>query len=259
MNWYLRWLVTTNDPEVAFKDKAIARQVSRRIGKEFIGTVEDDEIIYTILDLEQYLGKKIHWVAGKPYEDVIKDLAYGYLPNARRSYCTTELKMRPIFHWWHEYFNAEPVMMNIGYRANEKKRADEQIAELNSDGLSEFKATFGKNKQGKNKWQTIAWRKPCYPLVDDFIYPQDIKKFWTDKNVRFAQYNNCVGCFQRSAMMLKKMSKLDPDKFDWFVRQEQLSKGQWKADVSYKKITELNFTVEMDFESEGCSSGFCGF
>ena len=61
-------LVTVTDKNCTPKDKKIVQLVSDRIGKDFIGTVEDDIILYTILDLEQKIGKKIDWVTGKPFE-----------------------------------------------------------------------------------------------------------------------------------------------------------------------------------------------
>ena len=44
---------------------------SDKIGREFVGTLEEDVIIETMLELEQYLEQDIHWVAGKPFEDII--------------------------------------------------------------------------------------------------------------------------------------------------------------------------------------------
>lgn len=182
----------------------------------------------------------------------------GYLPNIMQRFCTSELKMRPIFHWWHNKIK-NPVIMNIGYRANEKRRADTMNEKLNKNGLSEFKATFSKLKDGRNKWAVIPWRVPKYPLIKDFIYKEDILKYWKNKPVRFANYNNCVGCFHRSASFLKEMSEADPVTFDWFIRAERINKGTWKKNISYNKIDKLNFTQKLDFEAEGCGSGFCGF
>jgi hypothetical protein len=50
------------------KDEKTRQIVSDKLGKEFIGTAEMDEIIYTILDLEQFLGTEITWVTGKSFE-----------------------------------------------------------------------------------------------------------------------------------------------------------------------------------------------
>ena len=42
-------LVRTDDKKCMFPDAKIRQQVSDRLGTEFIGTLEDDTIIYTIL------------------------------------------------------------------------------------------------------------------------------------------------------------------------------------------------------------------
>ena len=251
-------LVRTDLKKYEFKDRKTAQIISDRLGIDFIGTLEDDTIIYTILDLEQYLGHEINIVTGVTFEQLIKDKS-GYLPNVKTRFCTTELKIRPIFHWWHDNFKGEIIEMPIGYRAGEQSRKNTEIGKLNKDGISEFEATFEKNKRGQNKWVTIPWRIPTFPLIDNFIYKQDVVKFWKDKPVRFAKYNNCVGCFHRSAAFLKKMSISDPNTFDFFIQMEKENKGFFKKEVSYQRIKDINFTEEMEFESEGCGSGFCGF
>lgn len=251
-------LVRTSDKRVQFKDRKTAQIVEDRIQTDFVGTLEDDTIIYTILDLEQYLGRSIDWVTGITFDQLIKNKS-NYLPNRTSRFCTTELKMRPIFHWWHNKFKGEIIKMNLGYRANEKKRADREMEKLNENGISEFKATFEKSENGRNIWKTLPWRVPNFPLIDNFIYKEDIQKFWKKRPVRFAQHNNCVGCFHRSASFLNEMAKADKDTFDWFVRAEQNNKGYFQKNISYEKIKNLNFTQKMDFDSEGCGSGFCGF
>lgn len=45
-------LVRTDDVKVLFPDAKVRQIVSDRIGREFIGTLEEDTIIYTMLDLE---------------------------------------------------------------------------------------------------------------------------------------------------------------------------------------------------------------
>jgi hypothetical protein len=52
-------LVRTDDKNCMFPDKKIRQEVSDRLGVEFIGTLEEDMIIYTMLDLEQFIGTKI--------------------------------------------------------------------------------------------------------------------------------------------------------------------------------------------------------
>jgi hypothetical protein len=64
-------LVRTNDKSCLYPDKKLRQIVSDKIGTEFIGTLEDDVIIHTMLDLEQYIGQEINWVTGKPFDEVI--------------------------------------------------------------------------------------------------------------------------------------------------------------------------------------------
>ena len=171
------------------------------------------------------------------------------------------MKLDPIFKWW--YYNIkDPVMMNIGYRVTEKRRADNMHKKLNKNGLLEYKSTFEKGRTGRNIWKVFEWQKPNYPLIKDFIERQDIEKYWKEKPVRFAKLNNCVGCFHRSASLLNEMSKLHPNKFDWFIKQEfgRNGKGTWKSFMQYQKIKDSNFTMSIpfDYDPEGCESGFCG-
>ena len=64
-------LVRTNDQKCIFPDAKIRQIVSDKIGKEFIGTLEEDAIIYTMLDLEQFIGKEITWLSDSTFEDII--------------------------------------------------------------------------------------------------------------------------------------------------------------------------------------------
>ena len=251
-------LVRTDDKSCMYPDKKLRQVVSDKIGNEFIGTLEDDIIIHTILDLEQFIGKEITWVSGDSFDTIIQKKS-NYLPNLMSRYCTTLMKLEPIFNFWRENIN-QPVIMNIGYRVTEKSRADIMIEKLNDNGLSEYKTIVGKHKSGQNKWKSVEWRKPNFPLIDDFIERQDIDKFWKDKTVRFAELNNCIGCFHRSASLLNRMSELHPNKFEWFINQELVTGNTFKKDVSYKKIKDSNFTMSIpfDYDSEGCESGFCG-
>jgi len=65
-------LVRTNDKKCLFPDKKLRQIVSEKLGMDFIGTLEEYMIIYTMLDLEQYIGQEIHWVTGKTFDEVIK-------------------------------------------------------------------------------------------------------------------------------------------------------------------------------------------
>ena len=129
-------LVTTTDKKCLFPDKKIRQFVSDKIKKEFIGTLEMNDIIYTMMDLEQMIGSEIDWVNSKPFDEIIlrNNGETKYLPNKVQRFCTIEMKLKPIFHWWAETFDKEPVEMRIGFRANEKRRAKNMIERCDENG-----------------------------------------------------------------------------------------------------------------------------
>lgn len=260
-------LVRTNDKNCIYPDKKIRQIVSDKIGKEFIGTLEDDNIIKIMLDLEQFIGSEITWLSGKTFDEIINGSnnlgknGSHYLPNLMARYCTTELKMNPIFDWWKREIN-EVVEMRIGFRANETKRAAKMVSRLNQNGIDEMKTIIGKRKT-QNKWGMVEWRIPKFPLIDDIIFKDKIEVFWNNnKEVRFGSsyFNNCVGCFHRSPIFLKKMADKHPNKMEWFAKQEDLNKpNQFKKEVSYKQIIKYKSQTELSFEDFGdCDSGYCG-
>lgn len=251
-------LVRIEDERCKFPDEKIRQIVEDRIQKPFIGTAEDDIIIYTMLDLEQFLGKQINWVSGETYEQALKTKG-AWLPNKLHRYCTTFLKIDPMFYWWQKTIGT-PVEMQIGFRANEVSRANTTLAKTNENGLLEYKGTVGKSKTGnQNKWAMVEWQKPVFPLINDNIYKDEITAFWKDKPVRFADYNNCVGCFHRSPQFLKLMFLKHPNKMAWFKDQELGRKlGTWKTNVRYEsieKVLQQGLLYSEDFE--GCDDGFC--
>lgn len=254
-------LVTTDDVNCIYPDSKIRQIVSDKIGKEFIGTLEDDAIIKTILQLEQFIGSKIDWVAGESFDKIINRNGKKYLPNVTQRFCTTEMKLKPLFQWWQSTINS-PVEMRIGFRANEQKRAKRMIEKTNANGFSEFKTIIGQSKNGRNKWKNIEWQKPVFPLINDNIYKDNIILYWKDKPVEFAMMNNCIGCFHRNEILLKFMSIQHPNKFDWFCNQEQntgYNITTFKNGISYEKIKNYNMQHEL-FESDfnDCDSGYCG-
>lgn len=250
-------LVRVEDERLRYPDEALRKRVEDRLQKPFIGTVEMDEIIHTIFDLEQYIGEEIKWVSGPTFEDIIKNKS-DYLPNKTARYCTTELKIRPIFHYLHSE-NALPVKTQLGFRAGEETRLIKKINKLNKNGFEEFKATFEKHPDGRNKWETVEFSRPSAPLIDDRIYREDVNRFFNDKPIRFAEMNNCVGCWWRPEPLLNVMSKKKPEKYDWFINQEEGRKGTFKTDITYKQIKEANFTMGLGFDDfSPCDSGYCG-
>ncbi len=258
-------LVRTDDKRCMFPDDKIRQQVSDRLGTDFIGTLEDDTIIYTMLDLEQYIGQKIDWVTGNTFDKVIKNKnGKTYISQVNKRTCSSEMKVVPIAKWWYENIK-EAVEMRIGFRANEQNRAKTMLNKLNENGFGVEKIMIEKNKNKNNKWQTFEWRIPTFPLIKDGIYRDKIVEYWKDKPVRFAKFNNCIGCFHAEDLFLKHQSTRHPQKFKWFIEQEKKSmrdyKGrQWKMghptyEQIYNSLSQLDL---FDDDFNGCDSGLCG-
>lgn len=264
-------LVTTDDIKCQYPDVKIRQIVSDKIGKEFIGTLEDDLIIKTILELEQYIGSKIDWCSGESFDKVVSSRGGKrdngetaiYLPNPTMRFCTTEMKLKPIFNWWKKTIN-EPAEFRIGFRANEQSRAKNMIEKLNSNGFLEFKTIIGQSKNGRNKWKNVEWQKPVFPLIKDAIFKDKIVEFWRGKDVTFAKHNNCIGCFHREIHFLKYMSEKHPNKFQWFIDKEIQSRQtyndrSWNLKISYEKIKNHKLQLELfDDDFNECDSGYCG-
>ena len=247
------------------KDEKTRQLVSDKIGKEFIGTVEMDDIIYTILDLEQVLGKEVVWVSGDTFEQVIRNHA-DYLPNQMTRYCTTDMKIVPIFNWLQE--NTElPVEMRIGYRyeINEINRSKRMLDKC-IDGIEPFKTIIGTSKNGKrNKWGEVPYRIPKFPLIDDVISKDHINVFWSEWNeisknkVRFAYRNNCVGCVNRQPLFLSHMANKDEDSFKWFIKQEKRTGNKFNKKATYESIKKFGVQNQLfDDDFNECDSGYCG-
>jgi hypothetical protein len=253
-------LVRTNDTKCIYPDAKVRQMVSDKIGKEFIGTLEDDVIIKTMFELEQFIGSKIDWVTGKTFEEVLNTA--GTLPDPLRRYCTTQLKLEPMFYWWKENINV-PCDFRLGFRANEVNRAVRTNSKLNQNGFLEIKAIIGKSDNGRNKWKIIEWQKPTYPLIEDNIYKDQIEIFWKDKPVKFAWMNNCVGCFHKTPLLIRKMWDKHENKIEWFASKERINhnKDVWYKDknLSFYEIKKYNLQFELyDEDFNECDSGFCG-
>ena len=255
-------LVRIEDKNCLFPDKKIRQLVEDRIQQPFVATAEDDTIIYTMLDLEQFLGRKINWVTGLTFDEVI-DKKGGWLPNKLHRYCTTWMKIDPIFNYWRENYK-DPVYMNIGFRANETDRAKKMIERKNEYGFIEHHTIVGKTKTGnQNKWAYVPYQVPQFHLINDGIYRDTIHNFWIGKPVRFAERNNCVGCFHRNPVLLRHEFEVFPKKMNWFTSKEiqkmnKNKKATWRSDMSYTEISKMNFQFSlMDDMFSECDSGFC--
>lgn len=258
-------LVRIEDKKCLFPDAKIRQEVEDRIQAPFIGTAEDDVIIYTILDLEQHIGRPITWVTGKTFDQVVtRSNGKVQLPNARRRFCTVEMKIQPMFEFWRDNIG-EIVETRIGFRANETKRAISMMERTAADGgVMKFKTIVGKHNNGNNKWAEVPYQIPRFPLIEANIYRDQIETYWSDKPVRFAWMNNCVGCFHKTPALIKKMWDKHPNKLEWFnniekIGMESYKNNYWNEVVRYEKIKNWKSQFELfDDDFNECDSGYCG-
>jgi hypothetical protein len=251
-------LIRTENKDCMFPDAKVRQIVSDNINAEFIGTLEDDTIVYTMLDLEQFTGRKINWVTGETFEKQIERKG-GYLPNNRTRFCTVEMKIKPIANWC--YQNTElPIEMNIGFRANEQQRADKMKQRL-IGSVEPFKFVVDR-KNNRNKWETLPYRTLNFPLMNDGVYKDNVIEYWRKHSqVRFAKFNNCVGCFHQNPILLYHRSNENPVKYEWFANTERQSEKNKRFidGTSYDKIASFKTQFELfDTDFSDCDSGYCG-
>ena len=261
---YLFALVCIEDQSLTPKDKKLVQIVSDKIGREFIATAEDDTILHTMLDLEQYIGQRITWLVGDTFEEAIRKKT-GFLPSPLRRYCTQTMKIRPMFEWfWKKYGSSdETVVTQIGFRHGEHRRAKAMLDRCNERGVMEYKGVVGRLPDGRQKWKVVEWQVPKFPLIENGITRDVVKNFWKDKPVRFAPLNNCVGCFHQNPILLRKRFDTDPEKMEWFAKQERertRPNDLWNVDVgSYDKLKKYKLQMELGFDDfSDCDSGHCG-
>jgi len=239
------------------KDEQTRQLISDRIEKEFIGTAEMDEIIYTILDLEQFIGQEIKIITGETFEQIILNRG-GYLPNKMVRYCTSEMKIIPIFNYLRG-LQCLPVEMRIGYRPNEITRIETMQSKAGANGIEKFKTVVGEMGT-RNKWSEVDYRVAKFPLWEDNITKDVIYNYWNDKPVRFAYRNNCVMCVNRQPLMISHMATKEKRKVEWAKKMESNTSNQFLTDASMSKI--LNYSVQGNLFNEDdfsdCDSGYCG-
>lgn len=232
------------------KDKHLVKYISDKIGRDFIATAESDKTLCVVRDLEQLLGREIKWVVGDTFEQVIRTKKA--IPNQMWRFCTTEMKMKPIF----EYCQKEVggiVDMRVGFRYDEKERG-----ERNKDN-THFKTIVGKSKTGnQNKWAEIEWRILSFPLIDDKISHYEVYQWAQKSRIDFPADSNCVGCFWKPFQQLRKNWNDEPKKMRWFAEMEKEMKRQWKKEMSYSSAKKIGLQQDFFFGTgSGCQAGYC--
>lgn len=247
-------LVTIDDRRCSPKDKELIKWVSDKIGKEFIATAEHDLTLTVVRDLEQLIGKEIIWLTGVSFDDLIK--AKKALPNKMWRFCTTELKMRPIWDWWYKNFYPNEIYMNVGFRYDENHRGyDINTGRKKPDKA--FKGIIGKHENGNNKWLECMWAINNYPLISSRVISHRVIEWAKTTGIKFPKRSNCRGCFWKQDEELRMNWDDEPHKMQWFSEQEN-EKRTWKTGVTYEKLKTLGIQQDFIFDTGSyCESGYC--
>lgn len=252
-------LVCIDDHNAGRKiDPKIKQMVNDRLQKycphqkEFVATSEDPATITVIFDLEQLIGREITWLRGIGWEDMLRlKLA---IPNISKRFCTTVLKIVPIFEF---LFNQTtlPVSMRIGYRYDEADRAARVSKLLKYATHCEYRQ---KSNTWVHRWQEIAWRFSEFPLITDRVFHHHVQQFWQTKTILFPADSNCQNCFWKHEQQLRKNFDTNPDIMKWAAVQEAILDRTFKENHSLIEIARMG--LQLDFflgTGSGCQAGFC--
>lgn len=275
-NYNIFSLVCIDDKNCKPKDFALIQYTNQKLEKysnkygEFIATAEDDDTLKVLMDLEQLIGKEITWIRGNSFDQVVNG-RQTRLPSWARRYCTTEMKMQPIFEWW---FNniGEKCEMRIGFRFDEFKRMERFVN--NSPNKFSIPISCANYGQRQQKHQEYDWRYCSFPLIQNAITKTHIDEYWklngwlggnlfeNSRQIKFPLISNCIGCFHKKAETLCIMAAKHPEKMQWFANQENLNKGTWlDSKITYQTFIEhsKNYWSDDMLKEFGasCDSGGC--
>ncbi|WP_316778322.1 hypothetical protein [Pedobacter antarcticus] len=239
---------------------------------EFVATSEDPVILKTMFDLEQHLGREIIWLRGMGWEDMMR--IKNAIPNIDKRFCTTIMKMIPIFEFLYMYHEL-PVQMRVGYRYDEMERATKFTDKFKMSTHCEIygdPSEVGSNKILQNalkfnskvglytmhRWTELTWRIGDFVLIDNKIVHPMIIDYWEDKGIEFAKDSNCQNCFWKQEQQLRKNYDTNPDIMKWAAVQEVIYDHTFKENYSLLEIERMG--IQMDFffgTGSGCQAGFC--
>lgn len=218
---------------------------------EFKATAEDPVTIQTMMQLEQKIGREIVWVRDRSFETLIRER--NFLPNKRKRFCTTELKLKPVFEYCYKYLPLK-VKMRLGYRFDEMERKEK--------ATTKFSFPYQCSLEGKRrqKHKTIEWRVCDFPLIDESptIHPQIINYWKNNPDVVFPEDSNCQFCFWKDPQQKLINFKKNPAIMYWAAIQEEIIGNTLSDDISL--LQNASIAEQLDFfggTGSGCTAGMC--
>ncbi len=255
-------------------DRRMKQRVNDKLQKHcahmpvFVATSEDPVVLKTMFDLEQKIGREITWVRGIGWEEMLR--IKKAIPNMFKRFCTTILKMQPIFEFL--YIRGElPVKMRIGFRYDEDHRVKTENTFFKfQKSAKKYKGRLVNNFNKSSvtfetyffdwlyQWETIYWREIECPLVDDKIIHYQIMQYWAKQNIVFANDSNCQNCFWKDEQQLRKNFDTNLPIMMWAAIQEHLWSNTFRKEYSLLEIQHLALQLDFTFGTgTGCQAGFC--
>ena len=249
-------LVCCDDAECGHPDKKLMQMANDRLAKytpqwgEFIGTPEHPSIIKTIFDLEQKYGHEITWLRGISFDQLCDQKSA--IPNMMKRFCTTEMKMRPIFEFCH-YWLGEKVKMRIGYRYDELERVGKATTSIKHA----YRCDIGE-KRNLHRWIETEWRECEFVLVEDKVEHWRVYVWSKTTGIDFALDSNCQNCFWKHVQQLRKNFDNSTPQMRWGARLEKKHGHTFKSEMSLEEISEIGLQIDFNFGTgSGCNAGGC--
>ncbi|MEL6627655.1 MAG: hypothetical protein AAFQ92_19185 [Bacteroidota bacterium] len=237
-------------------DKGIKRIVNDRLQKysshwpEFRATTEDPKVLKVILDLEQMIGQEIIWLRGMGWEEMMKKRQA--VPNQFKRFCTTIMKIEPIFQFLYIYHSL-PVKMRLGYRYEEIER----MATASTSFKHATHCELNGRRPGRHRWKETQWRINEFPLIEDKILPYHVESFWKHFQIDFPLDSNCQNCFWKADQQLRRNFDENLAIMLWAMIQEEIM-GHTFRERSLMNIQKDGIQSDFFFGGgAGCSAGFC--
>lgn len=239
---YVFAVVKTLDKNAAPKDKGLLREAQRRI-PDFYASRELDDTLKIILDLEQEIGKPIDWVSS-PYtfDELIEKRQM--LPNRLTRFCTTELKLTPIFEYCYNIKSLSGmVLMNIGFRFDESQRKTRMMADCQKAYQFRFPFACDFNTR-RQSWRTVEWRIPYFPLVENNIEHRHVIDYWDKRGWRFPSVSNCDFCFFHRYHEHQSQIQNHKSRINWWIDQEKKMGKTFLNSHSYEEIKDYRVSIK---------------
>jgi 3'-phosphoadenosine 5'-phosphosulfate sulfotransferase (PAPS reductase)/FAD synthetase len=236
---------------------------------------EEEATLRFVQDCAEQWGVPLHWIEyrrakpyfaltdfagaardGEPFAELIRSKMY--LPNPMTRFCTSELKIRPMFRWLRDTGRlADGLDMMVGIRADEMRRV--------------VKMRNGKNSESAKITNLV-------PLADAGVTVGTVQAFWAVQpfNLELPTYNgrtlagNCDLCFLKPAAQVASLIREKPARAIWWVAQEDYAKSiqntpgsrgirfRWDR-PSYAQMAQITIDqADMFDESEEAAACFCG-